>query len=68
MQSKIQTFGSCLTLNTCQRKNQIMLKKNTTSKKCANVGGGKCAKSCRQNPLNIINSVDSRRQRTRTES
>ena len=32
---------TCLTLNTfiCQRKSQIMSKKKTTSKKCANVGG-----------------------------
>ena len=43
---------SCLTLNTfiCQRKSQNVLKKKMTSKKCANVGGGKCAKSWLQNP------------------
>ena len=53
-------FGSkcllnyCLTLNKfiCQRKSQIMLKKNMTSKKCA--------KCCRQNLPNISNSAKPR--------
>ena len=46
---------SCLTLNTfiCQRKIQIVLKKLTTFKKCANAGCRKCAKSWRQDPWNF---------------
>ena len=40
-------MNTCLTLNTfiCQRKIQIMIKKKTTFKKCANVGRGKHTKS-----------------------
>ena len=43
---KISSKITCLTLNTfiCERKIQIMLKKRTTFKKCANVGMGKCTK------------------------
>ena len=55
----IPAVQNCLTLNTfiCQRKSQIMLKKNTTFKKCANVGRGKCAKCCLHNLPIINNSV-----------
>ena len=46
---------------------QIMLKKQMTFKKCENIGGGKCAKCCQQNPPNIKHSVEPRRQGTQTE-
>ena len=47
--------GFCLTLNLfiCQRKIKIVLKKQTTFKKCANASCRKCAKVWRQNPRNF---------------
>ena len=44
-----------------------MLKKNTTSKKCANVGGGHAQKVGGKIHQNQNNSAESQRQRTRTE-
>ena len=60
----------CLTLNTfiCQRKSNIMLKKKTKSKKCANVGRGNVQKVGGKIYQNQNNSAESRHQRTCTES
>ena len=43
-----------------------MLKKNTTSKKCANVGGGNAQKV--GGKIHQNQNTESQRQRTRTES
>ena len=61
VQSALQTWSwllpvfQCLTLNLfiCQRKIKIVLKKQTTFKKCANASCRKCAKVWRQNPRNF---------------
>ena len=55
----IPAVQNCLTLNTfiCQRKSQIMLKKNKTSKNVPMLAMGNAATNCWQNTPNINNSV-----------